>query len=137
MTKAAYIPLLAALALGAACDVDINPDENAGATTNGAAEAQDGRVSIKAPGVDISVAMQEYIIVNAESDSDLLYPGSTLSGVNIDGSGDGAVAIRFTNAEAVEKVTAWYRDAARTGFEAGAAGQSRVRGPGLAPDGVA
>ena len=67
----------------------------------------------------------------AERDSKLLYPGATLRGMAIaagpdsDKSGDSEVEIRFSTADPLDKVAAWYRDPARAdGF------QLRARGAG-------
>lgn len=123
MTGARLFPLLGALALAAACEAKIDRDEAGDAQGEITAEgkAEENKVTIKAPGVDIQVDIPEGIRAGAdvESDSDLIYPGSRLGGVHIEaGSNDqGAVEIRFSSADATDKVAAWYRDAARTGFK--------------------
>lgn len=118
MTKRAFIPVLAGLAL-AGCEARIGTDGNAAE----GGEAVENQVSIEAPGIDIKVAMPDDVRVDADmkSDSDLLYPGSELTGISIDGTGEGMVDLRFTSTDAPAAVDAWYRDSARTGFAIDAA----------------
>lgn len=118
MNKASLIPLLAALASTAACEAQIGKNEQAG-EVGAEGKSREGRVSIKAPGVDIKVDIPEGIRANANvsSDGDLLYPGARMSGLHIEGDeGDGAVELRFTTPDAPDRVAAWYRDPARADF---------------------
>lgn len=119
-----YCAIAAVLAL-AGCDMTIDTTEDNKATEQTGAEtqveAEANMVSIDAPGVDIKVALPQGIRtnMNADNDSALLYPGSTLSGVHIaagEGTGDGAVEIRFTNPDAPDKIAAWYRETAGTDY---------------------
>ena len=54
-----------------------------------------------------------------DDDSGLIYPGSTFSGIHVEGgrderpSRDGEVELRFTSADAPDLVARWYRDPAR------------------------
>jgi hypothetical protein len=124
--KTKLIAILAALGL-TACDVETrkHSDSDGGNASEGnvSAEgrAEENMVTIEAPGVDIKVKIPEGVRNRAEvdSDSDLLYPGSTMGGVHIQAGNDdkGAVEIRFSNPASPEKVAAWYRETARTGFK--------------------
>jgi hypothetical protein len=104
------------------CDAKIGGNESGGAAANsqGSAEgkAEEGKIALKAPGFDISIAVPKQTTERAKSDhdSDLLYPGSAISGMYVaagEGSGKGEVELRFTSADPPEKVAAWYRDPAR------------------------
>jgi hypothetical protein len=118
---AAAMAAAAALAL-AGCEVNVG--ENAGAadeagpvSAEGKAEA--GRVTIKAPGFDMSVAIPEEVArrATADSRSGIIPPDARFSGVHVEGGRDGAaggaVELRFSSAEPPRAVAAWYRDAAR------------------------
>ncbi len=85
-------------------------------------KAEDGRLSIKGPGFDLKVNIPEGVSNPADSENELLYPGSKLSGMHIEAGGtsanakaNGGLELRFTSSEPVEKVAAWYRDPARQG----------------------
>ncbi|HEV2079327.1 MAG TPA: hypothetical protein VGR19_05455 [Allosphingosinicella sp.] len=127
MRKLASVGLIAMLAAAAACDMEIGGGKEPSATAAGApsaeGKAQESTFSLNAPGFNMKVPIPEGIRSNAEIDSDgeMLYPGSTFSGMHVEGgkkgqSDDGAVEIRFTSADAPEKVAAWYRDPARKDF---------------------
>jgi hypothetical protein len=106
----------------------------AGEAENGAAnghvtaegKAEEGKISLKMPGLDMTVSLPKGVAdeARAERDSKLLYPGSTLRGMAIaagpdsDKSGDSEVEIRFSTPDPIDKVAAWYRDPARKeGFQ--------------------
>lgn len=123
--------MIAALASLAACDVKVGKeaDETAPPAPGQAAaaaegKAEEGQFSINAPGFDMKIDIPAGVTNDGDSDSDVLYPGSTLSGMHIEGSkgaadgkGDAGIELRFTTPDAPEKVTAWYRDPARaSGF---------------------
>ena len=119
--KAKLIPILGVLALSAACDAQGGEDGGQAGAGNVSAEgkAAENTFSIKAPGVDIKVDIPASARddMNADGDSDLLYPGAALGGVHIEGGkGGGAVELRFSSADAPDKLFAWYRDPARTEF---------------------
>ncbi len=83
-------------------------------------KAEDGRLSIKGPGFDLKVNIPEGVSNPADSENELLYPGSKLSGMHIEAGGksantkaNGGLELRFTSSEPVEKVAAWYQDPAR------------------------
>lgn len=121
------LPIAVAALLLTACEGRIGMDEgNAAAETNGVAasaegKAEDGRVTIKAPGIDMSINIPESIRTrtNVDGDSKIIYPGATLSGMHVQGGsgdlGNSGVEIRFTSADAPDRVAAWYRDSARAG----------------------
>lgn len=123
-----------ALALLEGCDAKIgrNASGEAAANSLGSAEgkAEEGKIALKAPGFDISIAVPKQMTDRAKSDhdSELLYPGSAISGMYIaagEGSGKGEVELRFTSADPPEKVAAWYRDPARqANFSVGEARRS-------------
>ncbi len=127
MRKLASVSLIAMLAATAACDMEIGGGKEASATAAGAAtaegRAQESTFSMNVPGFNMKMPIPDGIRNNAEIDSDgeMLYPGATFSGMHVEGgkkgqSDDGAVEIRFTSADAPQKVAAWYRDPARKDF---------------------
>jgi hypothetical protein len=88
--------------------------------------AKAGMISVKAPGVDISISVPKELSGEARvgKDSKVLYPGSALGGMAIvagekdNQGGDTDVEIRFQTTDSPEKVAAWYRDPARAeGFK--------------------
>ena len=117
-----------ALALLAACDAGGEPDkeeaaapsaEPSGSPAEG--KAEEGRMSIKGPGFDFKINIPEGMQSDATEDNDgLLYPGAKMSGMHVEagpgrdnaGAASG-VELRFTSADPVEKLAAWYRDPAR------------------------
>lgn len=126
MTGAHLLALICASALLAACEAKIGKEagkdraEGSPASTEG--KAEEGQFSIKAPGFDMKIDIPAGVTSHADTDSDMLYPGATLSGMHIDGSkggsdgkGNAGIELRFTTADAPDKVAAWYRDPARAG----------------------
>jgi hypothetical protein len=117
------LPLLAASLF--ACDSKVGRGDagNAAAESPVSAEgqAEEGKVSIKAPGFDLKFSLPKGIAGEArvERDSKLLYPGAVLRGMAIAaGQGDdkgenSEVEIGFSTPQPVEAVAAWYRDPAR------------------------
>jgi hypothetical protein len=110
---------LAALALGA-CQARIGND--AGPVGNGSAEnkAQEGQVSISAPGFDMKIDIPSGLTRQGRMNDDngLIYPNSGMSGIHIqggpeEGRSDGEVELRFTSADAPDMVARWYQDPAR------------------------
>ena len=117
--------LIGALTLLAACEAKIGKDADKEAETKGQAagspaegKAKEGEFSIDAPGFDMKVDIPGGLTTSSGSDSDMLYPGSTLSGMHIGagkgGSGQSGVELRFTTTDAPKKVAAWYRNPARS-----------------------
>lgn len=91
----------------------------AGAGAGG--KAEEGRLSIQAPGVDIAISVPEEMRnrARAGADTDVLPPGARISGLHVQGDGgagsDGSdsVELRFVAAQPPAEVAAWYRDPAR------------------------
>ena len=110
----------AALAL-TACEARFGND--ARPSGNGSAEnkAEEGQVSINAPGVEMKINVPEGIRheMHMNDDSGLIYPGATLSGVHVEGGRehdkrrDGEVELRFNSADPPDTVARWYQDPAR------------------------
>jgi hypothetical protein len=128
MARSKLFLVVGSVALLAACEAKTGKDDGApkeGTPTGAAAaegKAEDGRFSIKGPGFDMKIAIPKGVADRAEVDSDsgLLYPGAALSGMHIEAGGsdapaekNGGVELRFTSADAPEKIAAWYRDPAR------------------------
>jgi hypothetical protein len=125
MRMSRFAPALAAFALLGACEARIGNDagpvaENASA----AGRAEEGRLTVEAPGFNLSINIPEGVRSRAEMDADnaLFYPGSTFGGIHVqghrdgpDGDGGGEVEFRFSTADAIDRVVAWYRDPARAG----------------------
>jgi hypothetical protein len=114
--------LLAAIALLALCGCEAKTGNDAApipADSSAEGKAEKNRLSIRAPGFNLNVAIPEGIADNAEvdSDNDLIHPGSRISGIHIEG-GDpkDTVEMRFTNPQSPAAIAAWYRDPARAGF---------------------
>lgn len=109
------------VALLPACDARIGApaDEASGtATASASGKAADGQITLKAPGLDLSVNVPESLRNMAEVDPDgrLLPPGAALGGIHIQGGAGsgGGVEIRFTAPQAPPALVQWYQDAART-----------------------
>lgn len=134
-----HLVLTAGLLLGA-CEARIGKGDDATASNSSAeagsspaaGKAKEGELSIKAPGFDMKVNIPRAITnhVNADSDDQLVYPGSSVDGLHIEasakqeGKGDSGVELRFKTGDAFDKVAAWYRDPARRdGFSIGEVGR--------------
>lgn len=122
MSVRKILPAVAALTLLGACEARFGNDagpvaENA--TASGRAE--EGRLTVEAPGFNMSINIPEGIRAQANIDEDngLVYPGSTFTGMHVqgrdggNGDGDGEVEMRFTSGDAPDRLAAWYRDPAR------------------------
>lgn len=129
MARRPFLLLGAIALLLASCEAKIGKEaDKHGAQGNGSENAEspaegkskDGEFSIKAPGLDMKIDIPGGVTSRVGSDSDLLFPGSTFSGMHIEGSksgrGNSGVELRFTSSVAPEKVAAWYRDPARAGI---------------------
>ncbi|HYW17285.1 MAG TPA: hypothetical protein VE891_14180 [Allosphingosinicella sp.] len=130
MSRPSLCTALAASALLCACDSEARLDEpdNAVANDHVSAEgkSEEGKISLKMPGVDMTLSLPKGVADQARSerDSKLLYPGATLRGMAIaagpdsEKSGDSEVEIRFSTPDPLDQVAAWYRDPARSdGFQ--------------------
>ena len=127
------LPLLAGLVLLTACEARIGKDDtaagdgkpqgsaSASSGTGGASagtQSKEGELSIDAPGFQMKLDIPKALSDRAgvDSDSGILYPGSSLGGLHVQARGQGSedqVELRFTTADAPDKVLAWYRDPAR------------------------
>ncbi|HEX8223581.1 MAG TPA: hypothetical protein VF605_07175 [Allosphingosinicella sp.] len=117
--------LAAAVALLGACDgkFDRNAAQNASpdAPVSAEGKAEEGKISVKAPGFDLKFSLPKGMVgeARAERDSKLLYPGAILRGMAIAAGegrgkgGDSEVEIGFSTPDPLDKVVAWYRDPAR------------------------
>ena len=121
------LPLLAAtgaaLAL-AACEARFGNDVEANGNGSAENKAVEGQVSINAPGVQMRINIPEGLRHEAaiHDDSGLVYPGSTMSGMDVEGARDarqgqgqseGEVELRFASTDPPDKVARWYQDPAR------------------------
>ena len=125
MNRPYHCAALAAAALLGACQAKIDPDEadnvSAQAEVSAEGKAEEGKVSIKAPGFDLKFTLPKGMAgeAKAERDSKLLYPGAILRGMAIAAGegrgkgGDSEVEIGFSTPDPLDKVVAWYRDPAR------------------------
>lgn len=123
MRKTLLFPAAASLALLGGCEMRIGNDAAPvadNATASG--RAQEGRVTVEAPGFNLSINVPEGISSRAEVDADsgLVYPGATMSGMHVQGTNHdergrehGSVELRFISADPNARVVAWYRDPAR------------------------
>jgi hypothetical protein len=118
---------LAGLAVLAGCD---SAPENRAAPGNLASAegtAEEGKITLKGPGVDMSFVVPKGMRGEAKADknSNFLYPGATIGGIAIvgvqanggkadkSGGGDTEAEFRFATGDPPAKVAAWYRDPAR------------------------
>ena len=111
-----------AVLLLAACEArfgnDVRPTGNVSAEN----KAEEGQVSINAPGVQMKIDIPEGIRheANIRDDGGLIYPGSTMSGMHVEGGRDGGqgksegeVEIRYASTDSPDRVAHWYQDPAR------------------------
>ena len=124
MTPSKLVAALGAIALLAACEARIGNDKAGGDTaateTSVKAGAEEGQLSIDAPGFEMTLDIPDALAERADLDSDsgILYPGATLSGMHVEARDRGAggtslVELRFTSTDAPAAIAAWYRDPAR------------------------
>lgn len=122
--RSTTVSVLAALtALLCGCGPHEDEDENiTNQPISAEGKAEEGKISIKAPGVDMTISVPKEVTGNARAsrDSKILYPGASLAGMAIaagesgrNGGGDTDVEMRFRTADSPDKVAAWYRDPAR------------------------
>jgi len=118
MRRAALVPV--ALMLLAACEMRIGNDAAAVADNASAAgRAENGQLTVEAPGFNLSVTIPEAMNErgNVDDNNGLVYPGARVAGVHVQGRERGAhggeVELRLTSADAPDRVAAWYRDPAR------------------------
>ena len=121
MRKSALLPVASAAAIAlCACEARIGND--AVPEGNGSARnmAKEGEVSINAPGFQMKINIPEGLRreANIQDDSGVIYPGSTMAGIHVEGGrergkADGEVELRFTATDPPDRVASWYRDPAR------------------------
>ena len=130
MNRHCLATALAAVAFLGGCGPKDRSDEgdDKGSSGHFSAEgkAEEGKISLKMPGVDMTLSLPKGVAdeARAERDSKLLYPGAILRGMAIAAGpdsgkvNDSEVEIRFSTPDPVDKVAAWYRDPARArGFQ--------------------
>ncbi len=149
MTASRSVMLGALALLTAGCEARFGNDaaeieENATAV----GKAEEGQLTIEAPGFNLKVQIPEGIRARANFDekSGIIYPDATFSGIHVQGlrsdqesQGDGEVELRFTTGHAPDRVMAWYRDPSRStdfSVESAEAGNGGFRLSGTSrPDG--
>ena len=116
--KPIWLVLPAAAAL-AACGGDSEGTSISIQSDNGSVTAQadkDGKVSVKAPGFEGSIKLPKFSIgaENFEIDGVKLYPGATISILNIDdrqdGTDKGGVKVSFDAPAEATRVRDWFRE---------------------------
>ncbi|MFL6845074.1 MAG: hypothetical protein ACJ8ER_09365 [Allosphingosinicella sp.] len=145
MIRSSLFAALAASAVLGACHArtDRREADNA-ADSNVSAEgkAEEGKISVKAPGFDLTFSLPKEVTGEAriDRDSKFFYPGATMRGIAIasgpggDKGGDSEVEMRFSTVDPLDKVFAWYRDPARAdGFRLD---QAKREGDGYVLTGV-
>jgi hypothetical protein len=113
------LPLLGTAAMLCACEARIGNDAPPVAdNATAAGKAEEGKVTIEAPGFNMSIDIPEGVRAHSGMDSDngLLYPGANFSGVHVvgrpegpNGDSEGEVELRFNTGDATDRVVAWYR----------------------------
>ncbi|MEA3049736.1 MAG: hypothetical protein QOG84_1572 [Sphingomonadales bacterium] len=117
--------LAATFLLLAGCQVRGDDDEqapaNASQPISAEGKAEEGKISINAPGFALTFSLPKEMsrTAKADKDSKMLYPGATIAGVAIAAGRGGKnadqseVEMRFRTPDPVDRVAAWYRDPAR------------------------
>ena len=125
MRRVRLFGLIGSTLLLAGCEAEVGTKQESApsqaAEAPAAGKSEEGRLSLKGPGFDFKINIPEGMATEAgDADNGLLYPGAKLSGMHIEagqakGSAGAAsgVELRFTSADAIEKVAAWYRDPGR------------------------
>lgn len=116
------LPALAAVVLLAACDVKVgNEAGTVSWNASAAGRAQEGRLTIEAPGFNMSMDIPKDALRDSTIDDDrVIYPGAQFGGVHVESrpgrsgeDGSGEVELRFTTGDAADRVVAWYRNPAQ------------------------
>jgi hypothetical protein len=132
MSYRKMIALAGAAALLAGCEARIGSQEegasreggNQAADVSAEGKAEEGKVSIKAPGFDVSINIPDAVARRAVADADsrIIPPGARFGGLHVEGArsgsaegGHGEVELRFAVDRPPQEVAAWYRDPARAG----------------------
>jgi hypothetical protein len=122
MARRRYAAALFLLALTACGGGNEEAPLDAGNVATEAGKAEEGRLSIKGPGIDLAISVPEALRGRARVDGDnnIMPPGAAIAGMHVQGNGGDAqagqdsVELRFTSEQSVEDVAAWYRDPARS-----------------------
>src|SRR3954471_16879983 len=132
-TRLLPIATSAAMLVLAACEARVGNDVRPGGNGSAENKAEEGQVSINAPGVQMKINIPEGLRHEASihDDGGLVYPGSTMSGMDIEGrrddgrhKSDGEVELRFASTDPPETVARWYQDRARaSSFTLGSSGR--------------
>lgn len=111
-----FVPLLLPIAL-AAChgSANINIDGNDTDGNSVISTDANGRIQIKAPGIQGSITLPKVPLdaKNFDIDGVTLYPGSTLKNLKVNdsqGDKDGQVIVEFESPAAPTVVRDWFRD---------------------------
>ncbi len=113
--------LLGLAVLAGGCDAKIgtadgNEAENGRPSAEG--KAEEGTIALDTPGFNLKLKVP-LDRARTDSQSKLLYPGSTLTGIYVaagpdsKSGSDGEAELRFTSADPPDKVASWYRDQTR------------------------
>jgi hypothetical protein len=108
--------LLGLATLVCGCEAKIGPaDGNGSSNRQGSAE---GTIGLDVPGFNLKLKVP-LDRATTDSQSKLLYPGSTVTGIYVAAGPDskagseGEVELRFASPDAPDKIAAWYRDQSR------------------------
>src|ERR1044072_8709484 len=90
MKPGILLPLAAAALALTACEARVGNDAGPGGKGAAGGKAEEGRLSIHAPGFDMKINIPEGIRREAgiDDDSGVIYPNSTLSGTHVEGGRD-------------------------------------------------
>jgi hypothetical protein len=127
------LPLTAAALMLVACEARFGNDARDAGGGSAEGKAENGQVSISAPGFEMELDIPEGVQREAgiDDDSGLIYPNAQFSGIHVEGGreggsgrSDGEVELRFTSSDAPDVIARWYRDPARASdFSVGGAGR--------------
>ena len=135
MNPTRLAPVIAAALALTACEARLGHDGNQAGSENVSAEgkAEEGQLSISAPGFEMKLNIPERLRREAgiDDDSGIIYPNGQFSGIHVQGGRDGEsgrsegeVELRFTSNDPSDQVARWYRDPARASdFSVGGAGR--------------
>ena len=122
LKRALIVAALAGLAACGSSEEESAPPSGGPVKAGAEGKAEEGRLSIKGPGVDLAINVPDALRgrVQVDADGGIMPPGAAVSGMHVqgdggdEGGGRDSVELRFTVPEAPERVVAWYRDPART-----------------------
>jgi len=128
MLKFSKLVAVATIVFLGACESKLSEEDGndsaaiANVQVSAEGKSEDGKISVKAPGLDLALSIPKEMAREARADDDnkLLYPGAALRGMHIatgDGGGEGGnteVEMRFASEDPPSRLVAWYRDPARS-----------------------